>query len=173
MDLTSSVQDVRTFIRWFADIGPDDVSLVGGKNALLGELYRELTRSGVRVPEGFAITTEAYRHFLSATGLATRIGGLLQGLDASNLADLAERGRAIRQAILSAELPARLRDAIVTAYRQLGNGAPIDVAVRSSAAAEGLPDATFAGQQETYLNVQGGDGATRRVPPGVCLTFHG
>jgi pyruvate, water dikinase len=155
VDLTSSVQDVSKFIRWFDDIGLDDVPLVGGKNASLGELYRELTRSGVRVPEGFAITTEAYRHFMSATGLAMKVSGMLQGLDTSNLADLAKRGRAIRESIVNAELPADLRNPIVAAYKRLGHDASIDVAVRSSATAEDLPDASFAGQQETYLNVRG------------------
>jgi pyruvate,water dikinase len=149
------MQDATEFIRWFDDIGLDDVPLVGGKNASLGELLRELTRSGVRVPEGFAITTEAYRHFMNVTGLATRISAMLQGLDASNLADLAKRGRAIRRSILEAELPADLRDAIVAAYKRLGGDAQIDVAVRSSATAAHLPDASFAGQQETYLNIRG------------------
>jgi pyruvate,water dikinase len=100
------MQDATKFIRWFDDIGLNDVPLVGGKNASLGELFRELTRSGIRVPEGFAITTDAYRHFMNATGLATKISAMLQGLDTSNLADLAKRGRAIRESILEAELPA-------------------------------------------------------------------
>jgi pyruvate,water dikinase len=143
------------YIRWFAELGLRDVATVGGKNASLGELYRELTRAGVRVPNGFAITADAYRHFLQATGLATTIADLVGGLEVGNLALLAERGLAIRQAITSADLPADLQDAIVAAYEQLGEGAAIDVAVRSSATAEDLPDASFAGQQETYLNVRG------------------
>jgi pyruvate,water dikinase len=147
--------DPSTFIRTFDEIGLDDVPLVGGKNASLGELYRNLGRAGVRVPDGFAVTADAYRHFMDATGLSPTIQRLVRGLEPGDLADLAERGLAIRQAILSAPMPAPLQDAIVGAYARLGGGAPIDVAVRSSATAEDLPDASFAGQQETYLNVRG------------------
>jgi pyruvate,water dikinase len=149
------VQDGSTFIRWFSEIGLGDVPLVGGKNASLGELYRELSRAGVRVPNGFAITADAYRQFMHATGLAITVDALMRGLNPGNLSDLAERGLAIRQAIVGATLPQELRTAIVDAYDRLGEGAPVDVAVRSSATAEDLPDASFAGQQETYLNVRG------------------
>jgi pyruvate,water dikinase len=144
-----------TFIRWFDDIGLGDVPLVGGKNASLGELYRELSRVGVRVPNGFAVTADAYRHFMHVTGLAGTVDTLTKGLEPRDLAALAERGLAIRHAILGAALPEDLQQAITNAYRRLGDGAPIDVAVRSSATAEDLPDASFAGQQETYLNVRG------------------
>jgi pyruvate,water dikinase len=144
-----------TFIRWFDDIGLDDVPLVGGKNASLGELYRELSKAGVRVPNGFAITAEAYRHFMHVTGLAGTVDTLMKGLQPTDLAALAERGLAIRQAILGATLPGDLQTTIADAYRHLGDGAAIDVAVRSGATAEDLPDASFAGQQETYLNVRG------------------
>jgi pyruvate,water dikinase len=144
-----------TFIRWFDDIGLGDVPLVGGKNASLGELYRELSKAGVRVPNGFAITAEAYRHFMHVTGLAGTVDTLMKGLQPTDLAALAERGLAIRQAILGATLPGDLQTTIADAYRRLGDGAAIDVAVRSSATAEDLPDASFAGQQETYLNVRG------------------
>ena len=143
------------FVRWFCDIGLNDVPLVGGKNASLGELARALTSAGVLVPDGFAITADAYRHFLDGSGLSVAIPKLLAGLQTTDLADLAARGLAIRHAITAAELPADLQDAIVAAYEQLGHGEPIDVAVRSSATAEDLPDASFAGQQETYLNVRG------------------
>jgi pyruvate,water dikinase len=143
------------FIRWFGEIGLGDVPLVGGKNASLGELYRKLSRAGVRVPNGFAITADAYRHFMRATALATTVDTLTMGLQPGDLADLAERGLAIRQAIVGATLPEDLAAAIVAAYDGLSDGAPADVAVRSSATAEDLPDASFAGQQETYLNVRG------------------
>jgi pyruvate,water dikinase len=143
------------FVRWFKDIGLADVPQVGGKNASLGELYRELAASGVRVPDGFAITADAYWHFLEASGLSGRIPALLQGLDTRDLADLAARGISVRHAIMAAALPADLQEAIVAAYGQLGEGTAIDVAVRTSATAEDLPDASFAGQQETYLNVRG------------------
>jgi pyruvate,water dikinase len=143
------------YIRWFRDLGLADVPAVGGKNASLGELYRELTGAGVRVPDGFAITAAAYRHFMQASGLAATVADLLSGLEVANLAHLAERGLAIRHAITAAALPPDLQEAIVAAYDRLGDGAAIDVAVRSSATAEDLPDASFAGQQETYLNVRG------------------
>jgi pyruvate,water dikinase len=149
------VPNASRSIRWFSDIGLGDVPVVGGKNASLGELYRELSGAGVRVPNGFAITAEAYRHFMHATGVATTVEQLTKGLQRGNLADLAERGLAIRQAILAAALPDDLQKAIAEAYQLLGDGTPIDVAVRSSATAEDLPDASFAGQQETYLNVRG------------------
>jgi len=147
--------DAASFIRWFADIGLDDVPLVGGKNASLGELHRELGRAGVRVPNGFAVTADGYRYFMEASGLAQKVTTMLAGLKVTNLADLAERGLAVRHAITAADLPADLQDAIAAAYGQLGGGEPVDVAVRSSATAEDLPDASFAGQQETYLNVRG------------------
>jgi len=149
------VADSMTFIQWFEDIGLGDVPLVGGKNASLGELYRELSRAGVRVPNGFAVTAEAYRHFMHVTGLAGTVDTLMKGLRPTDLAALAERGLAIRQAILGSPLPGDLQRTIAEAYRRLGEGQPIDVAVRSSATAEDLPDASFAGQQETYLNVRG------------------
>ena len=146
---------VSGFIRWFSDISLADVRSVGGKNASLGELYRELQSAGVRVPNGFAITADGYRHFLRASGLEAEIAALLRGLQTTDLAALAACGLAIRQEITGAEMPADLRDAIVAAYERLGEGAAVDVAVRSSATAEDLPDASFAGQQETYLNVRG------------------
>jgi pyruvate, water dikinase len=149
------VSDTGSYIRWFREIGLRDVALVGGKNASLGELYRELTGVGVHVPNGFAITADGYKYFMQASGLAERVTTILRGLDVTNLAELAQRGLAIRQAITATELPSDLKDAIVSAYEQLGAGQPVDVAVRSSATAEDLPDASFAGQQETYLNVRG------------------
>jgi pyruvate,water dikinase len=149
------VANSQSFIRWFEELTLADVSLVGGKNASLGELYRELGSAGVRVPNGFAITADAYRYLMQAGGLGARVADLLRDLDVHDLADLAERGRAIRHAIVAAVLPPTLEDEIAAAYDELGNGAAIDVAVRSSATAEDLPDASFAGQQETYLNVRG------------------
>lgn len=144
------------YIRWFQEIGIDDVPLVGGKNASLGEMARELAPQGIRLANGFAVTADAYRHFLQTANVDARIAELLQGLDTHDTRDLQRRGRLIRQAILQAELPKDLQDAIIAAYHQLSaGGEPRDVAVRSSATAEDLPDASFAGQQETYLNVQG------------------
>ena len=145
------------YIRWFSEIGIDDVPLVGGKNASLGEMYRELDGSGVKVPNGFAVTAEGYRHFLRSAGLDRVIPDLIAGLDTGNVENLRQRGRRVRDAILAALLPADLEDEIVAAYDKLGGDRTqsLDVAVRSSATAEDLPDASFAGQQETYLNVHG------------------
>ena len=144
-------------IRWFEEIGIDDIPLVGGKNASLGEMYRELAPQGVKVPNGFAVTAEAYRAFLRDTGLEKEIKRILDGLDTRDLDNLRRRGRQIRQAILAARLPQNLEQAIAEGYDRLSEKShdPVDVAVRSSATAEDLPDASFAGQQETYLNVQG------------------
>lgn len=145
------------FIRWFRDISLADVALVGGKNASLGELYRELTPAGIRVPDGFAVTAQAYRHFLSAGGLGDEIKQTLVGLDTHDLTDLASRGRRLRESILSRPLPGDLSAEIASAYAELCRecGADTDTAVRSSATAEDLPTASFAGQQESYLNVRG------------------
>jgi pyruvate, water dikinase len=146
-----------SFIRWFDDLGIHDIPVVGGKNASLGELRRALSGSGINVPNGFAITVNAYRSFLESNHLDEQMRALLAGLDTRNVEDLQQRGRKIRQAILLGRLPAPIEEAILTAYDRLGEGAvePVDVAVRSSATAEDLPDASFAGQQETFLNVQG------------------
>lgn len=147
----------HAFIKCFADITIDDIPLVGGKNASLGEMVRELSGKGVKVPDGFAITAEAFRHFIREARLDEMIQTTLKDLNTHDMANLSERGRTIRQAILNATLPQDLQEHIAAAYKKLqGDSAvPLDVAVRSSATAEDLPDASFAGQQETYLNVQG------------------
>lgn len=145
------------WIRWFAETTLADIPLVGGKNASLGEMYRELAAQGVQVPNGFAITADAYRDFLSETGVDREIERILARRKPGDVTSLQACGRAIRHAIIAAELPAGLQAAISQAYEELC-GDPellLDVAVRSSATAEDLPDASFAGQQETYLNVQG------------------
>jgi pyruvate, water dikinase len=144
------------FVRWFEEIGIGDVPLVGGKNASLGEMYRELSSAGVRVPNGFAITADGYRSFLRQAGLGDRLRALLGGLDTRDIEDLRRRGQSVRDAILAEELPATLGAEIAAAYERLsGDGEGVDVAVRSSATAEDLPEASFAGQQESYLNVKG------------------
>ena len=146
------------YIRWFAELGLDDIPLVGGKNASLGEMYRALSAAGVRVPPGFAITADAYREFLHEAQLDQKITAVLKDLDTHDIADLRQRGRQVRQAMMAAPLPDALEAAILEAYERLSadsHADAVDVAVRSSATAEDLPDASFAGQQETYLNVQG------------------
>lgn len=146
-----------SFIRWFEEISLDDIPSVGGKNASLGEMYRELGARGVKVPHGFAVTAAAYRTFLQEARVDTMIQEILADLDTHDIANLRQRGRRVRQAIVAASLPAALEEQIVAAYDRLCDetGDFVDVAVRSSATAEDLPDASFAGQQETYLNVQG------------------
>ena len=153
----SAIHAPHRFIKWFADISIDDVALVGGKNASLGEMFRELTPKGVKVPDGFAVTAEAYRYFLCEAGLDQTIRDILNDLDTRDMENLRQRGAQIRCAILAAELPRDLESEICSAYDSFERGAlhPVDVAVRSSATAEDLPDASFAGQQETYLNVCG------------------
>jgi pyruvate,water dikinase len=144
------------YVRWFSKISLADLAEVGGKNASLGELTRALVPRGVRVPDGFALTAQAYRDFISAAGLEKKIGQHLAGLDRHDVDDLRRRGLEIRQWILAAALPPPIEAAILASYRRLSNHeAGVDVAVRSSATAEDLPDASFAGQQETYLNVRG------------------
>ncbi len=147
------------FVLWFESVDMNDVGLVGGKNASLGEMYRYLAPHGIRVPNGFCITAAAYRHFLEKTGLQEKIRQELKGLDKNNIEKLLEKGKKIRQLILHAELPEEIKKPILEAYHKLGiqYGKNPDVAVRSSATAEDLPSASFAGQQESYLNVWGNE----------------
>ena len=147
------------YIRRFAEISMQDVPLVGGKNASLGEMYRELAAQGIKVPNGFATTAAAYRHYLHHNKLKQRIGEALAALDIHDVRALAVTGAKIRQWIMRGELPDDLAAEIRTAYKDLAAeyGPSPDVAVRSSATAEDLPTASFAGQQETYLNIRGAD----------------
>jgi pyruvate, water dikinase len=145
------------FIRYFSEIGIGDVPQVGGKNASLGEMFRELTAKGISVPNGFAITAEAYRHMLDRAGAWDALRASLDGLDASNVEDLARRAARAREVVYGAGLPRELESQIRDALERLRNeyGPELTVAVRSSATAEDLPNASFAGQHETYLNVRG------------------
>lgn len=152
--------DKETLVVSLTEVGLSDVGLVGGKNASLGELLRDLKSQGIRVPDGFALTVNAYRRHLEVNRLQEKISEILKGLDVKSVADLSERARRIRHLILSAPLPEEIGDQIVKAYDRLCEGAGecgciAGVAVRSSATAEDLPEASFAGQQETYLNVRG------------------
>ncbi len=148
-------------MRWiqrFADVTIADVPLVGGKNASLGELLRNLTPLGVKVPQGFAVTAEGYRYFLRGAGLVAPIRDALAGLAAGDVDDLARRSGRVRELILRAPFPRELEEEIEAEYRalsQLYGEEATDVAVRSSATAEDLPNASFAGQQESFLNVRG------------------
>jgi len=148
----------KPFVLWFKDINLRDVSIVGGKNASLGEMYTGLNSHGVKVPNGFVVTTYAYNHFLEQGGLIKKIKDLLVGLDTKDIKNLQKRGAAIRQLIIDTPFPEEINKEIKIAYRELSksyNQTNTDVAVRSSATAEDLPGASFAGQQETYLNVSG------------------
>jgi pyruvate,water dikinase len=144
-------------ILWFNQIGIKDIPLVGGKNASLGEMIQKLTPKGINIPDGFAVTAEAYKYFIKYNNLEEPIKKILSELDKSNVEDLKKRGKKIRNLFLNGKMPDDLTDAIVKAYSDLEKqyGKNVDVAVRSSATAEDLPDASFAGQQETYLNIQG------------------
>ncbi|MBD1870574.1 phosphoenolpyruvate synthase [Cyanobacteria bacterium FACHB-471] len=171
----------QKFVLWFEQVGISDVPLVGGKNASLGEMIQQLTPKGVNVPTGFATTAHAFRYFMEKARLKARLQRLLADLDVENINNLRERGRQARTLILDTPFPSELEEAIVDAYVQLSarygvdikmcealNGAErqaclsrysgVDVAVRSSATAEDLPDASFAGQQDTYLNINGING---------------
>jgi pyruvate,water dikinase len=145
------------YIRWFQEIKIGDIPIVGGKNASLGEMYRELTSQGVKIPNGFAVTAEAYWHVIESAGILGELKDAMVDLDKTNLADLMKRGKRARDLILGAGIPDNLWAEIRTAYDRLCEeyGADTDVAVRSSATAEDLPTASFAGQQETYLNIRG------------------
>jgi pyruvate,water dikinase len=144
----------------FEQVGIEAIADVGGKNASLGEMIRRLGPQGVRVPGGFATTASAYRLLLETNRLRPRLAELFSGLDTADLAALQSCGKAARELLLAATLPPALSEAITTAYRRLAgeagaSSAPLAVAVRSSATAEDLPDASFAGQQETFLHVEG------------------
>lgn len=166
----------HTFILWFEEVGMADISLVGGKNASLGEMIQQLTPQGINVPGGFATTAHAYRYFINQAGLETKLRQLFADLNVEDLSNLRSRGKQARALILNTPFPQELETAITAAYSQLCQRYSVDfsycdrfegeekeqckqytynvdVAVRSSATAEDLPDASFAGQQETYLNV--------------------
>ncbi len=147
------------YVRWFEEIGIDDIPQVGGKNASLGEMYRELSPQGIRVPNGFAVTAEAYRDMLTAAGAWDALHEALDGLDPDDVDDLARRGARARAIVYGAPMPDELKREILDAYHRLEEqyGEDMSVAVRSSATAEDLPTASFAGQQETYLNIRGDD----------------
>lgn len=147
----------QQYVLWFNELRNTDVKLVGGKNASLGEMYSLLTPKGVRIPNGFAVTAAAYFHFLDASGIREKIKDILSTLNTSDLKNLALRGAKIRQLITEAPFPSDLEKEIIENYRKLEKEyvKNVDVAVRSSATAEDLPDASFAGQQETYLDIKG------------------
>ena len=153
------MEEVEVFVKWFEDLRIEDVPSVGGKNASLGEMIRNLGEKGVNVPSGFAITAYAYKYMIEKAGIDAKIREILSDLNTHDVHNLAERGQKIRDLIRSTPIPHELEEDIRRHYREMENryGQNVDVAVRSSATAEDLPDASFAGQQETYLNVRGED----------------
>jgi pyruvate,water dikinase len=145
------------YVRFFEEVGIDDVPLVGGKNASLGEMYSALSGEGVRVPNGFAITADAYRYVLEAAGAWEPLRAALGSLDPGDVADLRRRAKRAREIVYGAPLPDDLKEQILAGYSQLQSeyGQDVHLAVRSSATAEDLPNASFAGQHESYLNIHG------------------
>ncbi|WP_204141750.1 phosphoenolpyruvate synthase [Halomicronema sp. CCY15110] len=153
--ISTTVEKAQDLVLWLDQIRLEDVPIVGGKNASLGEMIQQLVPKGINVPSGFATTAYAYRHFIQFNELDAKLRSLFADLDVTHVPNLQEHGRIARSLILHAPFPPELEVAIRDAYREMCNryGADTDVAVRSSATAEDLPDASFAGQQETYLNV--------------------
>ncbi|WP_457681531.1 phosphoenolpyruvate synthase [Thermovibrio sp.] len=149
---------MEKLVLWLEEVGIKDVPLVGGKNASLGEMKKNLEPKGVRIPDGFVITANAYRYFIKFNNLEEKIREILKGLNVNDIDDLHKRGEKIRELIKSGKFPEDLKELVKKYYRELSakfNTENVDVAVRSSATAEDLPNASFAGQQETYLNVRG------------------
>lgn len=154
---------MKKLIKKFAELSIEDIPLVGGKNASLGEMFNELSSEGVQVPDGFATTSGAFWSFLKANDLKEKLKQLMEELDHENFSNLQEKGEQARQLILNAEIPPDFSEAVVNAYNVLGRNKNIRVAVRSSATAEDLPQASFAGQHDTYLNIAGGDDLLKAV----------
>ncbi len=162
------------YIKFFNQVSNKDVASVGGKNASLGEMYRKLSRQGILVPNGFATTAKAYNYLLAQTGLKQQIKKILYGLNTHNMLDLARRGAAIRKLIIATQFPKDLENDIVIAYKKLSDFYKtnnLHVAVRSSATAEDLPDASFAGQQETFLNISGSENILLAVKKCLASLF--
>lgn len=163
------------YLKFFEELSIDDIPQVGGKNASLGEMYHHLRPQGVNLPNGVATTADAYRYFLDQTGLLQRITEALEGLDVNNEHDLSGRGRHIREMIVGAELPDDFKEEIVRGYRELcqkcNHEGDMVVAIRSSATAEDLPNASFAGQQATFLNIKGEDNVLQSVKECIASLF--
>jgi pyruvate, water dikinase len=151
------MSEPKNYIRWFNELSIEDIALVGGKNASLGEMYCELVPQGINIPNGFAVTTEGYHYLLDEANAWMALHQTLDDLDPDNVADLAKRARKAREIIYAAPIPMPLQAQILAAYSQLQDqyGDSLSLAVRSSATAEDLPTASFAGQQDTFLNIRG------------------
>ena len=155
---------MQEYVVWYQNLGMQDVNRVGGKNASLGEMISNLSGAGVEVPGGFATTAEAYNQFLEQSGLNDRIHDLLDSLDVDDVQALAQAGQKIRQWIIDTPFQSEFENAIKSAFETLSeNNDEFSFAVRSSATAEDMPDASFAGQQETFLNVRGLDNVMEAI----------
>lgn len=163
------------YLKFFEELSIEDIPVVGGKNASLGEMYHHLRPQGVNLPNGVATTADAYRYFLEQDGLSDRIREALDGLDETNMHELEERGSRIRDMIVNATLPADFEEEIRNAYKELcqkcGHDGDMVVAIRSSATAEDLPNASFAGQQATFLNIKGEHHVLQSVKECIASLF--
>ena len=154
---------MNAYVIPFEQLAMRDVETVGGKNASIGEMIGQLSRAGVQVPGGFATTAQAFRDFLGQGGLDARVAAALAGLDVDDVTKLAATGAKIRNDIMSTPFAPALEKAVLDELKRMSSGTEISVAVRSSATAEDLPEASFAGQQETFLNVRGGASVLRAM----------
>lgn len=162
------------FILWLKEIGKKDIPLVGGKNASLGEMFKNLAKKGVEVPNGFAVTVASYKYFVKHNGIEDKLKEILTGLNIHDIKDLQICGEKIRTLFTNGTFPKDLEKKIKIAYKKLGetlNMENPDVAIRSSATAEDLPDASFAGQQESYLNIEGGDAVLEHIKKAFASLF--
>ncbi|MEO7490179.1 MAG: PEP/pyruvate-binding domain-containing protein, partial [Ferruginibacter sp.] len=146
---------MKSYIKQFKETGISDVSIVGGKNASLGEMFSKLSAEGIAVPDGFATTADAFNAFLTQNGLHSPLQSLMQQLDKTTYNNLHSTGAKARQLMMNAVLPEEVKQALLQAYKALCGEKEIEVAVRSSATAEDLPEASFAGQHESFLNITG------------------
>lgn len=162
---------MAVYVRWFDSLTNKDVGIVGGKNASLGEMIRALKKKGVTIPNGFAITAEAYRYYLQYNDLEDRLRDLMGKLRPKDMSSLKRTGKSVRRLIADAQMPEDLQNEIVSAYKKLCGSKACDVAVRSSATAEDLPTASFAGQQETFLNVRGEKALLRACQKSMASLF--
>src|SRR5437899_4680830 len=154
---------MERFIKKFKNISIADIATVGGKNASLGELFTQLSSHGICTPDGFAVTVSAFRHFLDYNNLQRHLQQLMLDLDKQNFSNLRDTGLKARQLILKATFPANIEMEIISAYKELCGASYYEVAVRSSATAEDLPNASFAVQHESYLNIKGEDALFKAV----------
>ncbi|MEK7477857.1 MAG: phosphoenolpyruvate synthase, partial [Patescibacteria group bacterium] len=174
MDTANSMDKNKQDIIWFKDLSSDDVPLVGGKNASLGEMYNMLVPKGINVPNGFAITAQAYRQFMTTTGLINTVRAELKDLDTNNIKQLQAKGKKVRGEILKKKLPVDLVTSILQAYRELSKlykTKNVDVAVRSSATSEDSEGASFAGEMETYLNIHSEKALLEAVKKDIASLF--